>query len=149
MNRSIFLPVFRKKRRPVVLGDEEQEDEEQEQSSYEQRKYPGDNLPNGNLLGNEKTRADLLSARKERFKRFQFESTASDDEMEEQIESNLDEIGEAAERLHTLGLAMGDEINRQNVFINELAGKTERLDDKLKVGTHRVRCYSESISIFI
>lgn len=92
---------------------------------------------------------DQLSARKEQRKRYQFEANASDDEVEDEIDSNLDEISAANKRLGKLALAMGGELNHQNKWIDNIAEKTDRLDDKLRLNTERVRpYYSKSKSVF-
>ena len=151
MNQSIFRPTFfRKKRKPEVPEDEIQ-------TNYEQRRNFSDNLLSGDLGdekidllgGREGTRTDQRPTRKEQYKRYQFESTASDDEMEEEISTNLDQLDEAAKRLKAIGIAMGDELKHQNEWIDNIAAKTDRLDGKLRVNTDRVRCYSKLISIFI
>lgn len=76
--------------------------------------------------------------RKEQRKRYQFEATASDDELEDELDDNLGEISDAAKRLKGLGLAMGQELDKQNVRIGRLETKTTRLDDKVTSTTERV-----------
>lgn len=45
--------------------------------------------------------------------RYQFEATESDDDLEQELEDNLDEIGNLSSRLNQLGRAMGTEIDEQ------------------------------------
>lgn len=45
--------------------------------------------------------------------RYQFEATESDDDLEQELEDNLDEIGDLSSRLNQLGRAMGTEIDEQ------------------------------------
>lgn len=101
------------------------------------------------LLGNRSGLTAEQSARVEQRGRFQFERTDSDDELEDEIDDNLNQIGEAAKKLHGLTRAMGTELDHQNKWIDGIAGKTERLDDGLRLNTERVCCYSNSIPIFI
>ena len=77
--------------------------------------------------------------RKEERKRYQFEATASDDELEDELDDNLGEIGDVAKKLKALGTAMGQELDNQNTRLDRLDGKTGNLDDKLFKGTRRVR----------
>lgn len=88
--------------------------------------------------------AEQLSERKTQRSRYQYEATASDDEMEDELDDNLDEIGDATKRLKALGMAMGQELDSQNTRIDNISGKTEGLDEKLYNVTHRVSTLSIS-----
>lgn len=92
----------------------------------------------GGSRGRFKT-AEQLTGRKEQRKRYQFESNASDDEVEDELDDNLDEIGEMAKRLKGLGTAMGQELDTQNIRIGRIEGKTVGLDNKIFRNTERVR----------
>lgn len=83
--------------------------------------------------------AEQLNVRKEQRKRFQFEATASDDELEDELDDNLDEIGEATKRLKALGMAMGQELDNQNARIEVIEGKAVRTEQKIHMNTERVR----------
>ena len=76
--------------------------------------------------------------RKEQRKRYQFDATASDDEMEDELDDNLDEISEMTKRLKALGSAMGQELDTQNSRIDRIEGKTVNLDQKIFTNTERV-----------
>jgi hypothetical protein len=134
----------------MIRRDRKLKGDDEIQASYRNRTNHVDDLHDDNLL-----RDDLLGdgrVKKDRTGRgrYQFEGTASDDELEDEVSDNLDEIGEAAKRLKVLGMAMGDELDHQNRWIDNIAGQTDRLDNKLRVNTDRVRCYSKlMISIFI
>jgi len=62
-----------------------------------------------------------------------------DDELEDEIDDNLDEIGEAAARLKKLGMAMGSELDSQNVRLERIDGKVGRLDMKITHNTERLK----------
>ncbi|KAF7339442.1 U3 small nucleolar ribonucleoprotein MPP10 [Mycena sanguinolenta] len=79
------------------------------------------------------------AARKEGRKRFQFEATNSDDEIEDEIDDNLDEIGDATRRLKALGMAMGQELDKQNQRIDLIDQKTVNLDNKIVRNTERLK----------
>lgn len=80
---------------------------------------------------------EQLRTRKAQRSRYQFESTGSDDELEDEIDDNLDEISEVTKRLNTLGKAMGAELDAQNKRLDVIAGKTDGLDLKLAAVTNR------------
>lgn len=141
LNRSIFLPVMHKsKKHPVP------EVPDQDEVVY-RRKDIGDNLSIGDsLVGGRMKRGERS---REQYKRYQFEATASDDEMEEQMSDDLDEILKTTKRLKELGRAMGDELDLQNGWISGISEKTDNLDGKIRVNIDHVRRYSILISIFI
>lgn len=90
-----------------------------------------------------------LADRKEQRKRFQFESTGSDDEMEDELDDNLDEIGDATKTLKALSMAMGQELNAQNGRIGRIEEKTVNLDSRVFRNTERVglRCFLTSLLV--
>ncbi|KAL0565288.1 Protein transport protein S9 plasma membrane t-SNARE, partial [Marasmius crinis-equi] len=79
--------------------------------------------------------AQLQSARKDQRKRYQFEETTSDNELEDELDDNLDEISEVTKRLKALGLAMGQELDTQ--WIENIESKTVGLDNMLFQNTER------------
>ena len=65
--------------------------------------------------GSNKAKASLAERSK-----YQFEQDSEDDEMENEIESNLDALGGAAGRLNMLAKASGQEIERQNGVLKKV-----------------------------
>lgn len=55
--------------------------------------------------------------------KYQFEADSEDDEMENQIDSNLDALGHAAGRLNALARATGKEVDEQNKHIDRIIVK--------------------------
>ena len=55
--------------------------------------------------------------------KYQFEADSEDEEMENEIDSNLDALGGAASRLHTLAQATGKEVDAQNGIIDTIIKK--------------------------
>lgn len=82
--------------------------------------------------------AEQLAAQKEQRKRYQFEATASDDELEDELDNNLDEVSEMTKRLKALGKTMGEELDKQNNRIQRIEEKTVGLDDRIFKNTERV-----------
>jgi len=141
LNRSIFRPVihFNKdaKRTAQEAKIQQRYDEERDEreksmkdtrdtqnrlgqaSAYGQREEGIEAGPNGR-----RTMTDSqLALRKEQRQRYQFEATASDDELEDELDGNLDEISDVAKRLKALGTAMGQELDNQN-------NRIERIEEK-------------------
>jgi len=82
-----------------------------------------------------------LAARREQRKRYQFESNASDDELEDELDGNLDEISDMTKRLKALGTAMGGELDMQNQRIDRIDGKAVALDGNIFRNTERVSTF--------
>ncbi|KAF2187132.1 hypothetical protein K469DRAFT_570558 [Zopfia rhizophila CBS 207.26] len=70
--------------------------------------------------------------------KYQFEADSEDDEMENEIDSNLDALHGAAKRLNTLGRAMGEEVDTQNKHIDRIIGKTDKVDDQIAMNKARL-----------
>ncbi len=155
LNRSIFRPVitFNKdaKRAAQDAKIQQRYDEERE----EREKAMMDIRDTQNRLGRAQTygRADDDSEgiggrrvktaaeqaiRKEQRKRYQFDATASDDELEDELDDNLGEIHDMTKRLKALGSAMGEELDRQNERIGRITEKTDGLDNRLFRNTQKV-----------
>ncbi|KAF5358863.1 hypothetical protein D9757_012684 [Collybiopsis confluens] len=83
--------------------------------------------------------AEQLGRRQEARKQYQFESNASDDELEDELDDNLDEIGSMTQRLKTLGMAMNQELQSQNKRIDTIEQKTVGLDGRLFRNTERLK----------
>jgi hypothetical protein len=81
---------------------------------------------------------DQLAARKAQRSRYQFEATASDDDMEDELDDNLDEIHDAVKRMKALGLAMGQEVEKQGICIRHIGGETDILNLRVNRNTERV-----------
>ncbi|KAF8591857.1 protein transporter SEC9 [Ramaria rubella] len=160
LNRSIFRPAItfnkeskRAAQEAKLLRRHEEEREEHEKSMADIRETQnrigkaqtygriGDDEDDEESIGGYgsgrfKPPVDQ-ARRKEERKRYQFEATASDDELEDELDDNLGEIGDVAKRLKALGTAMGQELDNQNNRLDRLDGKTGHLDDKLYKGTRR------------
>lgn len=101
------------------------------------------------LYGGRRVRGQPNAQQLEQRKRYQFEKSASDDEMENELDDNMDEIGEATKRLKALGMAMGDELDNQNKRLDRLEKKTVDVDNRLHSTTGRVRpLHGSSYTIF-
>ncbi|KAH8999004.1 protein transporter SEC9, partial [Lactarius hatsudake] len=102
LNRSIFRPVI------TFNKDAKRAAQEAKASNYYGSRKEGIGAgPNGR-------RAAQQSLQKEQRMRYQFEATASYDELEDELDDNFDEISDVTQRLKALGAAMGKELDHQN-----------------------------------
>ena len=93
---------------------------------------PGSGLDRQPLPGEQKAKKDARA-------RYQFEATASDDELEDELDENLNETYEVTKRLKNLATAMGDEVNGQNSRLTRVTGKTEDLEFAVMKNTERLK----------
>lgn len=70
--------------------------------------------------------------------RYQFEATASDDEVEDEIDTNLEELGGLAGRLKMLAMTAGQEVDSQNAKLGKITGKVDVLDNNVVKSTQRL-----------
>lgn len=57
--------------------------------------------------------------------KYQFEADQEDDELEQELDENLNEIGDLSKRLNLLAGAMGDEVRSQNKKLDSMNTKTD------------------------
>lgn len=98
------------------------------------------NAASGPQYGN--TRVPLpgeQKAKKEARSRYQFDATASDDELEDELDQNLDETYEVTKRLKNLATAMGGEVQGQNERLARITNKTDDLEFAVMQNTERLK----------
>jgi protein transport protein SEC9 len=153
LNRSIFRPAITFNKDAKRAAQEAKIQQRYEEERDEHEKAMMDIRETHNRLGQASAYVGQgeegigaggrirTAAQREQRKRYQFEATASDDEMEDELDDNLDEISDATKRLKALGMAMGQELDKQNDRINRIEEKTVSLDNKVFRNTERVRHY--------
>jgi Rad3-related DNA helicase len=152
LNKSIFRPVITWNKDGKRAAQEAKIQSRFEDERDEREKAMMDIRETQNRLGKATTygqeggsgRFGNPEEKKQQRKRFQFEATASDDEMEDELDGNLDEIADVTKRLKALGTTMGQELDTQNKRIERITDKTENLDGRLHRGTERVSFSSDS-----
>lgn len=150
LNRSIFRPAITFNKDSKRMAQESKIQSRYDEERSEREKAMMDIRDTQNRIGRAQTygnteegvgrfrSAEQLAGRKEQRKRFQFESTGSDDEMEDELDDNLDEISDMTKRLKALGTAMGQELDTQNKRIDTIEQKTVGLDSRIFRNTERV-----------
>ncbi|EPQ60791.1 synaptosome-associated proteinsynaptosomal-associated protein 25 [Gloeophyllum trabeum ATCC 11539] len=160
LNRSIFRPVITFNKDAKRAAQEAKLQQRYEEEREEREKAMMDIRETQNRLGRAQTygaqeedeegiggggvrsrfkTAEQQALRKEQRKRYQFEATESDDEMENELDDNLDEIADATKRLKALGMAMGQELDSQVGRIGRIEEKTVNLDNKVFSTTERLK----------
>ncbi|TIB73840.1 hypothetical protein E3Q23_02886 [Wallemia mellicola] len=152
LNRSIFRPVItwktdrrRQEIQQKIEDRHETEREEREKAHadvFASRKRVDEAIdPRKGALrgfGALGRKAPQASSSVERSK-YQFEATASDDEIEDEIDSNLDEISQAVGNLKRFAIASGEEVETQNTRLDDIHNKAGRLDDKIFRNTEKLK----------
>ncbi|KAG7099244.1 hypothetical protein E1B28_001107 [Marasmius oreades] len=156
LNRSIFRPVIvfnkdaKRAARDAKIQDRYEEERQEREKAMMDVRETQDRLGRAQTYGRQAGDEDgqgsgrIRSAasqavRKEQRKRYQFEETASDDEIEDELDENLDEISEVTKRLKALGTAMGQELDVQNKRIETIEQKTLGLDNRIFQNTERLK----------
>ncbi|KAI0001995.1 hypothetical protein BJV77DRAFT_1141997 [Russula vinacea] len=157
LNRSIFRPAITFNKDAKRAAQEAKIQQRYEEEREEREKAMTDIRETQNRLGQAsrygqrdegielgsngkqpRTGAQQALQREQR-KRYQFEATASDDELEDELDENLDGISDVAKRLKALGTAMGQELDNQNNRIERIEEKTVSLDNRVFRNTEKLK----------
>lgn len=84
-------------------------------------------------------KAGAMAAKKEARSRYQFEATASDDELEDELDDNLNETLAVTQNLKRLALAAGEEIDNHNRRLVGITDKTGDLDTAILRNTEKLK----------
>ncbi|KAG1750025.1 uncharacterized protein EDB91DRAFT_1244615 [Suillus paluster] len=157
LNRSIFRPVITWNKDAKRAAQEDKIQQRYEDERLDREKAMQDIRDTQNRLGRATTygrqdeegltsgesgrlrTADQLATRKEQRKRYQFEAGASDDELEDELDDNLNEISAITKNLKALGTAMGQELDQQNSRLVTIEQKTTTLDNGVFRNTERLK----------
>ncbi|KAH8102637.1 protein transporter SEC9 [Cristinia sonorae] len=147
LNRSIFRPVItfnkdaKRAAQEAKIQQRYDDDREEREKAMTDIRETHDRLGKAVSYGQDGSRYKTevqLGARKEQRKRYQFDATASDDEMEDELDDNLNEISDMTKRLKALGSTMGQELDRQNERIGRITEKTDNLDNRIFRNTKKL-----------
>ncbi|KAK4691741.1 protein transport protein SEC9, partial [Phenoliferia sp. Uapishka_3] len=149
LNRSIFRPNMtwnkakkRDKEEQRILDRHNAEKEAREDTRREQ--YESQQRIQKTYKGMDRaaeTDAGARSRAKARGperQRYQFEAGASDDEVEDEIDGNLDELSGLAGRLKMLATTAGTQVDAQNDRLRKITDKVDDLDTGLIRSTNRL-----------
>ncbi|KAG6813267.1 hypothetical protein H0H92_012681 [Tricholoma furcatifolium] len=152
LNRSIFRPVIVFNKDAKRAAQEAKVQARYEDERLEREKTMMDIRETQNRLGQAYDQGDgeelIGSGVRARYrtaeqqatrKRYQFEATASDDELEDEMDSNLNDIQDVTSRLKKLATTMSSELDTQNRRIDEIEGKTVRVEQKISMNTYNLK----------
>jgi hypothetical protein len=135
LNRSIFIPAVTFDNDAKHAAREAKVQRRHEEKRAERERTRAD--AQGYVGGTEET---VFSGRSAVGRsQFQFEPNASDDEMEDELERNLDKIQGLVRNLRVVSTALGEEIDHQNGMLSAMEDKTVKLDERLQNNTAQVR----------
>lgn len=150
LNRSIFIPAtsmnpFNKKSRlrqqeAKIKADKAKEKylrDTNRQGIYEseQRIKEGltNNATNSDIHAKYRAEKDLKAA-----ERYQFEADSEDDEMEKELASNLEQIGQYTKKLKNSAMVMGQEVDSQNQRLRKIEDDADNLDINVHLNNTRL-----------
>ncbi|KAG0708895.1 hypothetical protein DFH29DRAFT_821381 [Suillus ampliporus] len=157
LNRSIFRPVITWNKDAKRAAQEDKIQQRYDDERLDREKAMQDIRDTQNRLGRATTygrqdeegltsggsgrlrTAEQLATSKEQRKRYQFEAGASDDELEDELDDNLNEISAITKSLKALGTAMGQELDQQNSRLVTIEQKTTTLDNGVFRNTERLK----------
>jgi len=155
LNKSIFNPsaaltwnkdAKRAAKEAKIMARYDEDREERERGLMEVRETQdriggaGGYGRNEEGIGRRQLTGEQQNVRKAQRSRFQFDATGSDDEIEDELDGNLNEIGDMTKRLKALGTSMGQELDTQNQRIDRIGEKATTLDNRMFKNTERVCC---------
>lgn len=145
LNRSIFIPVVKnpftkssRERKAMAKINRDQEAHQKERDDIRQFEYESsaryeNTQRKVNNLGKEEFRQGRTQSDR---RRYQFEPDEEDDAIEDEIDSNLDLLGDATARLRTMAVSMNEELDSQNKQLNKLSKKVDPISSKLMSTTY-------------
>lgn len=147
---SIFKPhvsnPFNSRRKEEEKEAMIKQQKQQEQVARENRRqiaYESQQRVMGGLSGSgpsetaQKYRNQQRSGTAERQK-YQFEADSEDEDLENEIDSNLDALYDVSGRLKKLALSTNEEVTRQNERLDNIANQTDDLDVNVHLNTSRL-----------
>ena len=145
LNRSIFIPVvsnpFRRKEKERRELENKQRDHAEhmaERDNIRQFEYESNARIQETARMNSNQRTERRGRSEADRRRYQFEEDSEDDALEDEIDNNLDLLGDATSRLKNMAVTMNTELDRQNSELNKTINKVDPLSRKLIATTDKL-----------
>ncbi|KLO20283.1 hypothetical protein SCHPADRAFT_898312 [Schizopora paradoxa] len=107
--------------------------------AYDDRQDDGEGLSGGYGYGRRNLTQTQMDQRKAERKKYQVgDAGASDDELEDELENNLDEISQMTMRLKSIATMQGEELRSQMPLIERLEEKTVNEEARISRNTRRL-----------
>ncbi|KAL7312896.1 Protein transport protein S9 plasma membrane t-SNARE [Mucor circinelloides] len=146
LNRSIFIPVVKN---PFTKGSRNRKEMDRLHRDHEDHMAERDNIrqfeyDSSARIEDAQRKAMRLKGEEGYHKgrsqsdrnRYQFEADEEDDAIEDEIDGNLDLLGDATARLRAMATTMNDELDSQNKQLNKLNKKVDPINTKLMSTTY-------------
>lgn len=145
LNRSIFIPVIKN---PFNKGSRERKAMEKVQRDHQEHMEERDDIrkfeykssariADAHRKTNTEGKEEFYRGRSQADRnRYQFEPDEEDDSVEDELNSNLDLLGDATLRLRTMATSMNEELTSQNQQLTKVAKKVDPISAKLISTTH-------------
>lgn len=141
LNRSIFIPVVKN---PFTKGSRERKAMDKLQRDHQEHMAERDNIRQFEYESSARIEDAYRKATREKGKegfhkgrsqsdrnRYQFEADEEDDAIEDEIDNNLDLLGDATARLRAMATGMNEELNSQNRQLSKINKKVDPINEKL------------------
>lgn len=145
LNRSIFIPVIKN---PFNKSSREKKAMEKINQEHQQHLKERDDIRKFEYESNARFDKTQRKLNEEKFKdnskgrsqsdrnKYQFEPDEQDDLIEDEIDNNLDLLGDATHRLRTMAISMNEELGSQNKQLDKVNKKVDPISSKLISTTH-------------
>ncbi|KAI9020057.1 hypothetical protein CLU79DRAFT_756919 [Phycomyces nitens] len=149
LNRSIFIPVVSnpftrssRERKELEARKQDHAEHMNEREEIRQFEYESqarvESAQRAAQRGQGSNGGYRRGRSEEDKKRYQFEADEEDDDLEDELDSNLDLLGDATARLKNMALSMNTELDSQNKQLGRLTSKVDPLSEKLVMTTHKL-----------
>ncbi|KAI8353229.1 hypothetical protein BD560DRAFT_408554 [Blakeslea trispora] len=144
LNRSIFIPVVsnpfkRKGKQELEAKQREHAEHMAERDTIRQFEYESQQRIQETARANSnQTRGERRGRSEADRRRYQFEEDSEDDAIEDEIDNNLDLLGDATSRLKNMALTMNTELDRQNDELSRTMNKVDPLSKKIVATTDKL-----------
>lgn len=146
LNRSIFIPVIKnpfnkgsRERKAMEKVNRDHQEHMEERDDIRQFEYKSNaRIEDAHRKANRETgKEEFYRGRSQADRnRYQFEPDEEDDAVEEELDTNLDLLGDATSRLRTMATSMNEELTSQNKQLNKITKKVDPISAKLMSTTH-------------
>lgn len=137
LNRSIFIPVvsnpFRRKDKERLEAKQKEHAEHMaERDNIRQFEYESQaRIQETARHNSNQTRSERRGRSEADRRRYQFEEDSEDDAIEDELDNNLDLLGDATSRLKNMAVTMNTELDRQNTELGRTVNKVDPINNKL------------------
>lgn len=145
LNRSIFIPVVKN---PFTKGSRERKAMEERKRDHEEHTAERDDIRKFEYDSSARIEDAYRKANREKApfhkqsrsqadrNKYQFEPDEQDDVIEDEIDNNLDLLGDATARLKAMATGMNNELDSQNKQLSKMNKKVDPINAKLMSTTH-------------